>query len=110
MGGVQRGRLDDPDLAPGEGERHEVLALLGAVRVEHVLSGRLAEAEHFVADTDEWVAVLAGGARLEVEGEVLELRAGEWLVIPAGVPHVLHETEPGTSWLTVHAPAGAGPS
>lgn len=81
-----------------------MLAHLGGVRVEHILSGRLVGPQRFEADTDEWVVVLAGAARLEVGGEVLALGAGDWVIIPAATPHVVHETEPGTSWLAVHVP------
>ncbi|MCD9624476.1 cupin domain-containing protein [Rhabdothermincola salaria] len=105
MADVRRGRLEDGRQAPGVGETHHVLAHLGAVRVEHILSGHLERAERFVSDADEWVVVLTGSARLEIAGEVLDLAAGDWVTIPAATPHVLHETEPGTSWLAVHAPA-----
>ena len=44
------------------------------------------------------------GARLEVGGVAHELGAGDWILIPAGEPHVLHDAAPGTSWLAVHAP------
>jgi cupin 2 domain-containing protein len=48
------------------------------------------------------VLVLEGHARLSVEEEVLELCAGDWLVLPAGCRHTVLEAEPGTSWLAVH--------
>jgi mannose-6-phosphate isomerase-like protein (cupin superfamily) len=100
---TERGRLDDLGEAPATGERHRVVAHLGAARIEHILSGRLAAPERFVGEADEWVLVLAGGARLEVGGAVHDLSPGDWVLLPAGVSHVLHETRPGTSWLAVHA-------
>jgi cupin 2 domain-containing protein len=101
---VRRGRLDDPASAPAVGERQKVLAHLGRARIEQILSGRLEGPQRFVGDDDEWVVVLAGAARLEVGGVACALEAGDWVLIPAGSPHVLHETAPGTLWLAVHAP------
>lgn len=75
------------------------------MRVEQILSGRLTAPEGFCQDTDEWVVVLDGSARLEVGGVVHELGAGDWILLPAGLPHVLRDTEPGTRWLAVHAPS-----
>ncbi len=106
MAEIRRGRLADPSAAPAAGERHEVIADLGRVRVEQILSGRLEGPQPFVGDDDEWVVVVAGAARLELGGVVHRLEAGDWVLIPAGEPHVLHETAPETLWLAVHAPAG----
>lgn len=110
---VERGRLWDPAGAPGEGERHGLVVRLGEVRVEQIVSGHLPAPETFCQDTDEWVVVLDGSARLEVAGTVHHLQAGDWVLLPAGTPHVLHETAPGTRWLAVHAPGSPtviGPS
>ena len=96
-----RGRLDAPDEAPASGEQLRELACVGPVRVEQILSGRLTAAVDYLADVDEWVVVLAGGAALDVAGERVELAAGDWVHLPAGTPHQLVRTEPGTSWLTV---------
>jgi cupin 2 domain-containing protein len=72
------------------------------VVVEQILSGRIVEPEAYVQEQDEWVAVLAGAAVLEVDGEELALSTGDWLYLPSGVAHTVVTTEPGTSWLAVH--------
>ena len=97
-----RGRLEAPSSAPGEGERVTKLVELPALTVEQILSGVLPEPVSFEQDHDEWVLVLEGRARLLVEETELELEAGEWLLLPAGCPHTVLETRPGTSWLAVH--------
>ena len=74
------------------------------VVVEEILSGRLARPVDYVQEQDEWVVVLEGGAVLEVGDEHLELGAGDWVLLPAAVPHRLVETAPGTRWLAVHVP------
>ncbi len=103
----QRGRLEPGTEAPAEGERFTALAELPGVTIEQIVSGRLAEPVSFEQAQDEWVVVMEGGARLLVDGAELELRPGDWLVLPAGCPHTVLETEPGTSWLAVHARSAA---
>jgi mannose-6-phosphate isomerase-like protein (cupin superfamily) len=99
---VERGRLEDPGGAPAVGERFLELASFPAATIEQILSGTLVEPASFDQPHDEWVVLLAGGARMLVEGEELELRAGDWLLIPAGCPHTVLETQRGSSWLAVH--------
>jgi len=72
------------------------------VVVEHILSGRVDGPLDYLQAWDEWVAVLTGAASMEVGGEPVELAAGDWMVLPADVPHRLVRVEPGTSWLGFH--------
>ena len=95
------GRLASIEDAPADGERTEVLAGARSFTVEQILSGRLVAPHDYVQDHDEWVVVLHGGAVLEVGGVAHELGAGDWWWLPAGTPHRLVRTEPGTSWLAV---------
>jgi cupin 2 domain-containing protein len=106
VSGWERGRLRDSRDAPTVGERVDELARVGATAVEQILSGRLTVPVDYVQDADEWVVVIAGRAVLEVDGVRLELGAGDWVLLPALVPHRLLETDPGTSWLTVTGSAG----
>ena len=80
-----------------------MLADATGFRVEQILSGRLGAPQVYAQDHDEWVVVLAGGAVLEVEGEVHDLVAGDWWLLPAGTPHRLLRTDAGTSWLAVRS-------
>ena len=50
--------------------------------------------------------MLGGRAELEVAGTPVALEAGDWLLLPAGTPHRLTATRPGTSWLTVDRTGG----
>ena len=106
MAEVVRGRLPDGTSAPEVGE--EVVALLADERIaiEHIASGRTPEPVAFDQPHDEWVVVLQGEADLEVEGRVLTLVAGDWLLIPGSTPHRLLRTEPATRWLAVHVQPG----
>jgi len=105
-----RGRLHDPDTAPGTGEEIHRLAELGHVVVDQILSGRLDGPVDYLQDVDEWVVVLDGGATLDVDEERLSLEPGDWVLIPARTPHHLVETAPGTNWLTVTATSRTAPS
>ena len=100
--GYVRGRLRNPDEAPASGEEARELLAFGGAAVEQILSGRLEAPADYLQPQDEWVVVLAGAATLEVAGETLELTARDWLFLPAGLPHRLVRTEPGTDWLAIH--------
>lgn len=78
------------------------LVELPTLTVEQILSGVLGEPASFEQAHDEWVLVLEGRARLLVEETEMEVEAGDWLLLPAGCPHTVLETEPGTSWLALH--------
>lgn len=98
---ITRGRLDG-GAVPETGERVVELARLRNLVVEQILSGRLEAPADYLQEHDEWVAVLHGSARLELAGEAVELRSGDWLLIPAATPHRLLWTESGTRWLALH--------
>jgi cupin 2 domain-containing protein len=100
-----RGRIASSSSAPPEGEQVTTLVSAGGFRVEQILSGRLPAPAAFTQDHDEWVMVLEGDATLIVDGEQLTLSAGDWLLLPAGCPHTVSETSPGTSWLALHGRA-----
>lgn len=102
MSEARRGRLRSPDQAPVVGESSEETARLGPVVIEHILSGALPEPVDYNQSHDEWVLVLEGEAVLEVDDQRVDLVRGDWLLLPAEVPHRLVETRPGTSWLAVH--------
>lgn len=101
MDDILQGRLRAAASAPETGEDTIPLATVGPVAVEQILSGRLESPVDYRADVDEWVVVLAGRARLEIAGTRLTLEAGDWVLLPAGTPHRLADTQPGTSWLSV---------
>jgi cupin 2 domain-containing protein len=99
----RRGTLERGSAAPVEGERFADIAVLTGARVEQILSGRLSEPVSFEQAHDEWVVVVEGGARMLVDGEEVTLGCGDWLLLPAGCPHTVLATQPGTAWLAVHS-------
>lgn len=104
---VTGGRLGGDLPAPGAKEFCEALAGRGPVRIERIVSRGHASPPGFWYDQaqPEWVMVLAGAARLRIEGEEQDrsLGPGDWLNLPPRVRHRVTWTDPGaeTVWLAV---------
>lgn len=83
----------------------EVL-MSNASRVERIVSDGHISPTGFWYDQDEieFAAVLKGNAKLEFERETLDMKAGDWVIIPAHERHrVIHTSSP-CIWLTVFSP------
>ncbi|MDP1798445.1 MAG: cupin domain-containing protein [Planctomycetaceae bacterium] len=76
------------------------------VRIERIVSHRHVSPDAFWYDQDqhEWVVVLKGAARLQFEEQVVEMRPGDFVNIPAHKKHRVEWTTPDepTIWLAVH--------
>jgi len=76
------------------------------VRIERIISHGHASPADFWYDQPqhEWVIVLKGAARLQIEDEVTEMTAGSFVNIPAHRKHRVEWTTPDepTIWLAVH--------
>ncbi len=96
--------------APLSDEVFESLATLAGVRIERIVSTGQTTPDGAWYDQawDEWVVVIAGSARVRIDGEAEDrvLAAGDWLLLPAGCRHrVTHtRTDPPTVWLALHGP------
>lgn len=94
---------------PGSKESIDKLAESAGVVIERIVShGHTApESGWFDQDRDEWVIVLRGAAKLELEGDPpVDLRPGDSLLIPGRTRHRVCWTTPDepTVWLAVHLP------
>lgn len=78
------------------------------VLIERIVSTGQAtpDGQWYDQDRDEWVLLVAGAARLRIEGESedRELGEGDWVLLPAHCRHRVTWTraEPPTVWLAVH--------
>ena len=99
---VIRGRLPSPHDAPAMGERMDQIARVGTAVIEQIVSGKVPVPVAYDQPDDEWVVVLSGSAVLNVDGERVDMNGGDWVLLPAHVPHVLEDVQPGTTWLAVH--------
>jgi cupin 2 domain-containing protein len=94
---------DVPQSHPGE----EIAALFenSAVKIDRIISHSHSSPEGFWYDQrdDEWVMVLRGTASLEfADGEVVEMSAGDYVIISRHVRHRVRQTSGETIWLAVH--------
>ena len=79
------------------------------LRIERIVStGRvIPEGQWYDQETDEWVLLVEGAARLRIEGESEDrlLAEGDWMLLPAHCRHRVTWTRtelPPTVWLAVH--------
>jgi cupin 2 domain-containing protein len=98
------------DLPPGplSDEIAERLVESSGLRIERIVSTGQAtpEGEWYDQDSEEWVLVVAGAARLRIEGEDVDraLGKGDWILLPARCRHRVTWTQavPPTVWLAIH--------
>ena len=106
---ISTGNLFAPLPPPAPVETLSVLWQTPGVRVEQIVSwGHVTPPdEWYDQQTDEWVVLLSGAARLRIAGRVefLEMRPGDWMLIPARMRHRVEWTDPDqeTFWLAIHA-------
>ncbi len=94
--------------SPLAAEITDILAAARTVRIERIVSTGQAtpEGQWYDQDSDEWVVVIAGAARLRLENEDADrvLGEGDWVLLPAHCRHrvIWTRAEPPTIWLAVH--------
>jgi len=96
--------LFKPDQAEGQVETFDTLLDHPHVTIKRILSPPETVTEMAAQSHDEWVCVLQGSARLEMEGRVIQLHRGDQVLIPARTPHRVLTTShrPHCLWLAVH--------
>jgi len=97
-----RGNLFADAEPPARGERFQTLAQIAGTTIERIVSSAQPEPGAYDQEQAEWVVLLDGEATLEVEGEVLSLSAGDYLVLPPHTRHRVLSTTQGAHWLAVH--------
>jgi cupin 2 domain-containing protein len=86
----------------------DVLLARPGLRIERIVStGQVTEdGMWYDQEDDEWVLLVSGAARLQIDGEIeeRELGEGDWLLLPAHCRHRVTWTksDPPTVWLAVH--------
>ena len=96
------GNLFSDASAPPIGERFETLLSHKNLVVERIVSSAAIAPQEYVQTQDEWVLLVAGEATLQVAGEPVSLKSGDYLFLPAGMPHTVLRASSGALWLTVH--------
>jgi cupin 2 domain-containing protein len=103
---MEHGNLLEPVGAPAADELVTTLVRGAATRVERIISHGQRSPEGFWYDQaeSEYVLLVAGRARLEIEGQPeLTLGPGDWINLPAHCRHRVSWTDPAvdTVWLAV---------
>ena len=72
------------------------------VEIKTIVSNTLHTPQIFKQTCDEWVVVLQGCAKIEMDGVVHKLLKGDTLFIPAEKEHILLKTKKLVVWLAVY--------
>jgi len=72
------------------------------VEIKTIISNTLKTPQTFIQECDEWVVVLQGCAKIEIDGLTHKLKKGDTLFIPAGKKHTLLKTRKTVIWLAVY--------
>lgn len=99
---LQTGNIFADAAPPGEGERFETILSHRNLVLERIVSSAAITPGAYIQPQDEWVVLIQGDASLKVAGRDVELRPGDYLFLPAGVPHVVERVSDGALWLAVH--------
>jgi len=95
--------------APAQGERFDVLLSHNNLVIERIVSSDAIVPVEYVQTQDEWVVLLQGEATIEISGDMHEMSSGDYVFLPAGMPHTVRRVSPSAVWLAIHlhpAPGG----
>jgi cupin 2 domain-containing protein len=85
-----------------DSEIFETLLKRKNVEIKKIISNTLKTPQTFIQKEDEFVILLKGCAKIEINGIVKKLKSGDTLFIPANTPHTLLKTKKVAIWLTIH--------
>jgi len=72
------------------------------VEIKSIISNTLSSPQTFKQKCDEWVVVLQGCAKIEMDGIIHKLKKGDTLFIEANKEHKLLKTKKVVVWLAVY--------
>ena len=87
---------------PETGELFETLLENGNVHIELIVSSDTPDERLYNQPHDEAVLLIEGRASLEMGGTLIELKSGDFTLIPADTPHRVVKTTKGCRWLAIH--------
>jgi len=92
----------DYELPKPDTEKFQTLLKEKNVEIKTIVSNTLKTPQIFVEKRDEWLVVLKGCAKLEINGIVHKLKSGDTLFIAANTKHTLLKTKKVVVWLSVY--------
>lgn len=87
---------------PNSGESFVSLYEKDGILIERIVSSDKLEAKQYNQPYDEWIVLLEGEARLEVNNKEIFLHKGDTSLLEKNVPHKVLSTKKGTIWLCIH--------
>ncbi len=96
------GNLHADAAPPPRGERFDVLLSHKGLVIERIVSTSKITSQQYVQEQDEWVVLLQGSATLDVAGQHVALRDGDYVFLPARTPHTVLSVSDGAMWLAIH--------
>jgi cupin 2 domain-containing protein len=72
------------------------------VEIKTIISNTLSTPQTFMQECNEWVVVLQGCAKIEIDGIIHKLKKGDSLFIEAKKKHTLLKTKKVVVWLAVY--------
>ena len=92
----------DYELPELDSESFQTLLSHKNVEIKTIVSNTLSSPQTFKQECDEWVVVLQGCAKIEMDGIIHKLKKGETLFIPVNKEHKLLKTKKVVVWLAVY--------
>jgi cupin 2 domain-containing protein len=102
---LKTGQLLTEDGGRSDSEEFLTLWENSGARIERIVSRSHSSPPGFWYDQedDEWVMIVRGNATLEfASGEIVEMKEGDYLLIPRRARHRVARTGEHTIWLAVH--------
>lgn len=87
---------------PKNGEIFKILLEHKNIKIEQIASSGKISDKVYKQKQDEWVLILKGSAKLDLDGKAVNMKDGDCLFIPSGQRHKVLETKSSTVWLAVH--------
>ena len=84
------------------GEDFTTLLKCRNVLIERIVSSSQPDHKIYQQSQDEWVILIQGLAQLNIDNDLISLKTGDYLFIPAHTPHQVLETSPDCLWLAIH--------
>jgi len=72
------------------------------IEIKKIISNTLKTPQTFNQEYDEFVVLLKGCAKIEINGEIKKLKSGDFMFIPKNTPHTLLKTKKVAIWLAIN--------
>jgi len=73
----------------------------GSLKIESIRSWLKDPGEYYNQEQDEWVLLLSGEAKLEIDNQTFDLQSGDYCFIPKHTSHRVLSTSKNALWLGV---------